>query len=78
MGFSGTGVIVEFNARVRARVVLDIGWDEDSHWVKSDNTVKTGSSRSGPDEGERCDSVGLSAACPSKVAMIHSVMVAVA
>ena len=39
-GFSGTGVIVEFNARV----VLDIGWDEDLRWVKSDNTVKTGSS----------------------------------
>ena len=39
--------------------------------------VKTGSSRLGPDEGGKCDSVGLSAACPSKVATIHSVVVAV-
>ena len=61
-----------------ARVVLDIGWDEDSRWEKSDNTVKTGSSRSGPEEGGKCESVGLSAACPSKVATIRSVVVAVA
>ena len=72
------GVIVEFNAQVCARVVLDIGWDEDSCWVKSDNTVKTGSSQLGPDEGGKCDSVRLSVACPSKVATIHSVVVAVA
>ena len=44
--------------------------------VRSDG-VKTGSSRSGPDEGGKCDSVRLSAACPSKVAMIRSVVVAV-
>ena len=74
MGFSGTGVMVEFNTQV----VLDIGWDEDSRWVKFNNTVKTSSSQSGPDEGGKCDSVGLSAACPSKVAMIHSMVVAVA
>ena len=42
------------------------------------DTVKTGSSRSGPDEGGKCNSVGLSAACPSKVATIHSVVVVVA
>ena len=66
--------MVEFNTQV----VLDIGWDEDSRWVKSNNTVKTGSSQSGPDEGGKCDSVGLSAACPSKVAMIRSMVVAVA
>ena len=41
------------------------------------NDVKTGSSQSGPDEGGKCDSIGLSAACPSKVATIHSVVVAV-
>ena len=64
---------MEFNARV----VLDIGWDEDSCWVKSDNTVKTGSSRLGPDKGGKCNSIGLSAACPNKVAMIRSVVVAV-
>ena len=68
------GVIVEFNARV----VLDIGWDEDLHWVKSDNTVKTGSSRLGTDERGRCDSIGLSAACPSNEATICSMVVAVA
>ena len=72
------GVIVEFNTRVHARVVLDIGWDEDSRWVKSDNTVKTGSSRSGTDERGKCDNVGLSAACPSNEAMIRSMVVAVA
>ena len=66
--------MVEFNTQV----VLDIGWDEDSCWVKSNNTVKTGSSQSEPDEGGKCDSVGLSAACPSKVAMIRSMVVAVA
>ena len=73
-GFLGTGVIVEFNARV----VLDIGWDEDSHWVKSDNTVRTGSSRSGTDERGKCDNIGLSAACPSNEATIRSVVVVVA
>ena len=67
------GVIIEFNARV----VLDIGWDEDSRWVKSDNTVKTSSSRAGPDKGGKCNSIRLSAVCPSKVATIHSVVVAV-
>ena len=41
-------------------------------------TVKTGSSRSGPEEGGKCESIGLSAACPSKVATIRSVVVAVA
>ena len=41
------------------------------------NTVKTSSSQSGPDEGGKCDSIGLSAACPSKVAMIHTMVVAV-
>ena len=60
-----------------ARVVLDIGWDEDSRWVKSDNTVKTGSSRSGTDERGKCDNVGLSAVCPSNEATICSVVVAV-
>ena len=65
---------MEFNARV----VLDIGWDEDSRWVKSDNTVKTGSSRSGTDKRGKCDNVGLSAACPSNEAMIRSVVVVVA
>ena len=39
--------------------------------------VKTSSSRSGPEEGGKCESVGLSAACLSKVAMICSVVVAV-
>ena len=72
-GFSGTGVIVEFNAQV----VLDIGWDEDSRWVKSDNTVKTSSSQSGTDKRGKCDNVRLSAAWPSNEAMIHSVVVAV-
>ena len=66
--------MVEFNTQV----VLDIGWDEDSCWVKSNNTVKTGSSQLGPDKRGKCDSVGLSAACPSKVAMICSMVVAVA
>ena len=65
--------MVEFNARV----VLDIGWDEDSRWVKSDNTVKTSSSQSGTDDRGKCDSVGLSAACPSNEATIRSVVVAV-
>ena len=69
---------MKFNAQVRARVVLDIGWDEDSRWVKSDNTVKTGSSRSGTDERGKCNNVGLSAACPSNEATICSVVVAVA
>ena len=64
---------MEFNAQV----VLDIGWDEDSRWVKSDNTVKTSSSRSGTDEEGKCDSIGLSAACLSKEATIRSVVVAV-
>ena len=73
-GFLGTGVIVEFNARV----VLDKGWGEDSCWVKSDNTVKTGSSRLGTDERGKCDSVGLSAECLSNEATIRSVVVAVA
>ena len=41
-------------------------------------SVKTGSSRSGTDERGKCDSVGLSAACPSNEAMIRSVVVAVA
>ena len=41
-------------------------------------TVKTGSSWLGPDEGGKCDSIGLSAVCPSKVAMIRSMVVAVA
>ena len=41
-------------------------------------SVKTGSSRSGPDKGGKCDSVGLSAVCLNKVATIRSVMVAVA
>ena len=45
-----------------------------SLWVFA---VKTGSSRLGPDEGGKCDSVGLSAACPSKVATMCSVVVAV-
>ena len=40
-------------------------------------SVKTGSSQSGPDKGGKCNSVGLSAACPSKVAMIRSVVVVV-
>ena len=40
--------------------------------------VKTGSSRSGTDERGKCDSVGLSAACPSNEATIRSVVVAVA
>ena len=68
------GVIVEFNTRV----VLDIGWDEDLRWVKSDNTVKTSSSQLGTDERGRCDSIRLSAACLSNEATICSVVVAVA
>ena len=40
--------------------------------------VKTSSSWLGPDKEGKCESVGLSAACPSKVAMIHSMVVAVA
>ena len=43
-----------------------------------DATVKTSSSRSGPDEGGKCNSVGLSAVCLNKVATIRSVVVAVA
>ena len=39
--------------------------------------VKTGSSRLGTDKGGKCDSIGLSAACPSKVATIRSVVVVV-
>ena len=39
--------------------------------------VKTGSSQSGTDERGKCESVGLSAACPSNEAMIHSVVVVV-
>ena len=46
--------------------------------MKSDNTVKTGSSWLGPDEGGKCNSVRLSVAHLSKVAMIFSVVVAVA
>ena len=69
---------MEFSAQVRAQVVLDIGWDEDSHWVKSDNTVKTGSSQLGTDERGKCDNVRLSAVCPSNEATIRSVVVAVA
>ena len=40
--------------------------------------VKTGSSQSGPNEGGKCDGIGLSAACLNKVAMICSVVVVVA
>ena len=40
-------------------------------------SVKTGSSRSGTGERGKCDSVGLSAACPSNEATIHSMVVAV-
>ena len=45
------------------------------HWLVlanngSGGTVKTGSSWSGPDEGGKCNSVRLSAACLSKVATI--------
>ena len=40
--------------------------------------VKTGSSRLGTDERGKCDNIGLSAACPSNEATIHSVVVAVA
>ena len=39
--------------------------------------VKTGSSQSGTDERGKCNSVGLSAVCPSNEATIHSVVVAV-
>ena len=39
--------------------------------------VKTSSSQLGPDEGGKCESVGQSAACSSKVAMIHSMVVVV-
>ena len=40
--------------------------------------VKTGSPRSETEERGKCDSVGLSAVCLNKVAMIRSVVVAVA
>ena len=40
-------------------------------------SVKTGPSQSGPDKGGKCNSIGLSAVCPSKVAMIHSMVVVV-
>ena len=40
--------------------------------------VKTGSSRSGPDEGGKCDSIRLSAVCSSNEATIRSVVVVVA
>ena len=46
------------------------------HWTSS--VHDTGSSRLGPDKGGKCDSVGLSVACPSKLATIHSVVEAVA
>ena len=39
--------------------------------------VKTGSSQLGPDEGGMCNSIGLSAACPSKLATIRSMVVVV-
>ena len=39
--------------------------------------VKTGSSRSGTGERGKCESVGLSAACPSNEATIRTVVVAV-
>ena len=65
---------MEFNTRV----VLDIRWEEDSHWVKSDNTLKTSSSRSGTDEEGKYNSIRLSAACPSNEATICSVVVVVA
>ena len=39
--------------------------------------VKTSSSQLGPKKGGKCKSIGLSAVCPSKVAMIHSMVVAV-
>ena len=51
-----------------------------SHLANSNHlsqAVKTGSSQWGPDKGGKCDSVGLSVVCPSKVAMICSVVVAV-
>ena len=48
------------------------------HSAYAEDTVKTGSSRSGTDERGKCDNVGLSAACPSNEATIHSVVVAVA
>ena len=40
-------------------------------------SVKTGSSQLGTDERGKCDNVGLSAACLSNEATIHSVVVAV-
>ena len=39
--------------------------------------AKTSSSQLGPDEEGKCESVRLSAACPSKVATIHSMVVVV-
>ena len=45
--------------------------------MKSDNTVKTGSSRSGTDERGKCESIRLSATCPNNEATICSVVVAV-
>ena len=42
------------------------------------HSVKTGSSQSGTDERGKCDSVGLSAACPRNEATICSMVVAVA
>ena len=45
--------------------------------TKISDPVKTGPSRLGPHEGGKCDSIGLSAVCPSKEATICSVVVAV-
>ena len=59
------------------QLVLSRGSDRQARHTSLIN-VKTGSSRSGTDERGKCDNVGLSAACPSNEATIHSVVVVVA
>ena len=58
------------------------GTAEKSGWtgvVSLDNVyVKIGSSQSGTDERGKCESIGLSAACPSNEATICSMVAAVA
>ena len=58
-------------------------WGVWSDWVTENlnwlnDCVKTGSSQSGTEERGKCDSIGLSAACPSNEATICSMVVVVA
>ena len=48
-----------------------------THFDSMPPFIKTSSSQLGPDEGGKCDSIRLSAVCPSRLATIHSVVVVV-